>query len=442
MNPLHRALFNLIVIHSSIVFAAAQAGERITADRILKIIEKKEISTIDELLPDLPAELRENYSLVYGTRNTAQHASELTPRVILFSDDGGFQLAFTGDESVQGGNRLEMITQQSDGSYSFSQVVLEKGKAPSLELNPAFCKSCHGKVPRPIWDAYPFWPGVYGSDHDKLKPAGNSLYKGEEDAEKFLRESREIASLNEFKRLKAGRDRYRHLRGLADADYTHLADLNAHYSNTLVESGARQVMIPLLNHPDFSRYRDSFTAWYGPGPYDYLRPNQFNLHKWHIERVPGEDSVQLYAKYEAIQKQRTEELERYYRRVEERMTALDPKIKRAFKERAIAHVDQDAFSFLELLYQRLGISEELWSSGIQGIPRYSGGRKSSQVYLWKAAKEAWDAQGKSRPGQAAQAVFTPVENRYRESGLAAKAVRAGNACQGALKRALSRLIGN
>ena len=34
------------------------------------------------------------------------------------------------------------------------------------ELNPPACRDCHGDDPRPIWDAYPVWPGAYGEVDD------------------------------------------------------------------------------------------------------------------------------------------------------------------------------------------------------------------------------------------------------------------------------------
>ncbi len=141
--------------------------------------------TLEELIPQLPAEMRSNFTFVYKSRSphgglgdeSKSAVDKLHPRIILFSADGKETLAFTGNPDKPGFGIVERIRfVDGESRFEFSRYVLPEAvakEAGAAELakengkpNPAACLRCHGEDPRPISDSYPLWPGFYGSVRD------------------------------------------------------------------------------------------------------------------------------------------------------------------------------------------------------------------------------------------------------------------------------------
>ena len=132
------------------------------------------VDSVSELVPLLPDELRANFTLVYDSRSPFRTSiSPDYPRVILFSNDGRFVLTFTGDERQPGANLLESMS-FDDASATFALKAYLLPAAERTAWRPsaaaANCGRCHGADPRPIFDAYPLWPGFYGSQQDTFPP--------------------------------------------------------------------------------------------------------------------------------------------------------------------------------------------------------------------------------------------------------------------------------
>jgi hypothetical protein len=147
------------------------------------------VDTVEELVPLLPEELRSNFTFVYKSRSPFRDSiSPDYPRVILFTNDARFVLTFTGDERKPGANLLESLSFDAESARFRTRAYLlpaaeRTGWKPSPEA--ANCARCHGADARPIFDAYPLWPGFYGSQldtfpHDRL---GDREYR---DYERFL----------------------------------------------------------------------------------------------------------------------------------------------------------------------------------------------------------------------------------------------------------------
>ncbi len=136
---------------------------------IEKIIQRKKPKNIDELLAFLPDSYRRHFVLMYESRSL--HKSSITPefpRIIFFGQDARLILGMTGDPKKPGFQQLEIIQfNDENGAFDFYLADFSKPGTP-IEKNPQSCLQCHGNPPRPIWERYPYWPGVYGSIDDKI----------------------------------------------------------------------------------------------------------------------------------------------------------------------------------------------------------------------------------------------------------------------------------
>lgn len=133
----------------------------------------KPVETVEELIPLLPEELRQNFTFVYDSRSPFRESiSPDFPRVILFTKDGKFLLTFTGDPAKNGYGLLETM-QFDQGSARFrlraKALPAAKARGGAAPVSRT-CLRCHGQDPRPIFDSYPLWPGFYGSAEDSFPP--------------------------------------------------------------------------------------------------------------------------------------------------------------------------------------------------------------------------------------------------------------------------------
>jgi hypothetical protein len=155
------------------------------------------VRTLEELLPLLPAALRENYTLVYDSRSPFRdEITPLSPRVILFTPDTRLVLSFTGDPAGRGRDLLEAISfDDATARFTGHKITLSRTGARPSHGDARECAACHGADFRPITDSYPVWPGFYGSVRDTFAP-----------------DSRELVHYREFLATRAGTGVYRFLR--------------------------------------------------------------------------------------------------------------------------------------------------------------------------------------------------------------------------------------
>jgi hypothetical protein len=159
-----------------------------------RLLKSRPFSGVDEVLPELPKELWDNFALVYR-RGATQEGNLTHPRVLLASDDGKLILTFT-DASLQNGTHLEALT-FSDHQFKLWDIDFAAdpvtGKiVANLVEDPKDCTGCHGDRPVPIWGSPPMFRGVLGSYRDLFSPVENSW-------------------LRSFEKRAAIHPRYRHL---------------------------------------------------------------------------------------------------------------------------------------------------------------------------------------------------------------------------------------
>jgi hypothetical protein len=139
---------------------------------ILERIRKEKPGNLDDFLDGhfLPAELWQRFILIYDSRSI-QRASFEWPRVVLFSPTARLIVAFNGLKDDPHYNSLEMIQFHNEtNSFEFQEVEFGGSRRFHIpESNSSKCLRCHGgDTPRPNWDSYFLWPGIFGSEDDTL----------------------------------------------------------------------------------------------------------------------------------------------------------------------------------------------------------------------------------------------------------------------------------
>lgn len=147
--------------------AAAAATTQMSYSDLKREVASGRVQTLEQLVSLLPRAQRSRYSFVYESRS-AQFASPEFPRVIIYGEDAKTLLAFSGDQSRPQSGKLEIIEwDEASRSFQFHEIVFPDGHTPQrrVQINehPTSCLRCHQAPPRPNWDPYNFWPGVYGS---------------------------------------------------------------------------------------------------------------------------------------------------------------------------------------------------------------------------------------------------------------------------------------
>ena len=150
------------------VAASVRAGEFDFA-ALRSVIETRQVHSVEELVPLLPASLRSRYALVFASRSL-QGASYSAPRVILYGADAHLVLTFNGDPGERGFYSVETLEFAPDKQFRLREIRFPTpGSTEAVvfsEPNPTTCLACHGSPARPVWDSWPVWPGAYGQRYD------------------------------------------------------------------------------------------------------------------------------------------------------------------------------------------------------------------------------------------------------------------------------------
>lgn len=182
-----------LVLIAMLIATGVQAA--VDFEQIVSLIKNnpttgKPTQNLEELVGNLPLELRSNYTFIYQSRGPhgglgdpkASAVDRLYPRAVLFSNDGKVTLAFTSHPKKPGYNVVEAIRYRDEGArfelyrYALAEAAPEEHIDPSNGIaNPQSCLRCHGQDPRPISDSYPLWPGFYGSVRDTFPKGSKEL---------------------------------------------------------------------------------------------------------------------------------------------------------------------------------------------------------------------------------------------------------------------------
>lgn len=363
-----------ICITLTLNVSAALASLMIDSETLIELVKSKNITSVDQLLKELPPGLRRNFVLIYNSRNQAQFASETQPRVILFSNDGRFQMTFAANQEVKGGNTVEMISQQANGEYKFAS--LEFGSdGPRLHTDGKNCRACHGMKPRPIWEGYSKWPGAYGSDHQLLRVGTQK--GGYNSEERAFKEGPELKGLQSFRESDMKTGRYRFLEGAPTDDvlklYPYLSNANMHFSETLLSSSNRNLVGELLKEEKFEKYL--------PWLVEKLNKPDMEFYLTDAEVKSFPDGPGIKAELEELNRLKNKKWAAVSNDIKGRIMALNPGIYQHLSMFNQGAMDHDGYNLLQKIGDRIGVDPKLWQPGIQGHMIQAGGAEPPLVNL-------------------------------------------------------------
>lgn len=191
MTPGRHLAATVALLAGALAAAPAALAAGFSERELEALLAAHPVDTVAELVPLLPDELRENFTFVYQSRSPLKHRiSADRPRVILFTEDGSFVVTFV----TTGPERDVVETMAFDGeraAFSLRARALPAARragidAAALERE---CARCHGEDARPVFDAYPLWPGFYGSVQDTFPDELPAARKERARYLRFLRRS-------------------------------------------------------------------------------------------------------------------------------------------------------------------------------------------------------------------------------------------------------------
>src|SRR5437879_2564289 len=95
-------------VHWMALMVLTASGNALAAgiNSVMDLVDAKKISTLEQLLPQLPHDLRSNFVTVSQSRSL-QEAAPDKPRVIMFGEDAKLIIAFNG-APLKGSDKLEI----------------------------------------------------------------------------------------------------------------------------------------------------------------------------------------------------------------------------------------------------------------------------------------------------------------------------------------------
>ncbi len=174
-----KRIFIATIVGTLMIHSIARADQSFGLKELTQTIDTNGITSIEGLLPLLPKALISSFTMVNKSKSI-QEASIVNPRVILFGQTGKLILTFNGDPSQRNYNALEIMSfDEISKKYELREMIFNGSTRPILsEANPKKCTLCHNSNPRPIWDEYRTWNGVFGSNDDDLGYS-SKFYKGQ-----------------------------------------------------------------------------------------------------------------------------------------------------------------------------------------------------------------------------------------------------------------------
>jgi hypothetical protein len=152
-----------------------------TFNDLRDLIRINHLTRIEDVLanPGFPQAMRSNYTLVNASESL-QSGTYDEPRVVMFGDDARLTCTFNSETSLTGSDTMECLQfDDAQRRFDYRQIQFptpengltraEFSESGQTVDKTKHCTQCHGgNDMRPIWDEYPLWTGVYGSDHDRL----------------------------------------------------------------------------------------------------------------------------------------------------------------------------------------------------------------------------------------------------------------------------------
>lgn len=227
-------------------------------ERLIQLVNDKDITTVEQLLPLLPQDLRSRYVLMYRSRSL-QKATFMEPRAILFEGDTSFIMSFNKE------NNIETIQYRpKERKWDFQEIIFRGGEKPLVsDVNPRKCLACHQGLnrtdidPRPNWEPYNHWPGAYAGVDGETKSPFRSIRSfvdllAPTDKQTPNDLEVEIPMLDRFlAEVKPTHPRYKYLGDFKARDILNFTDI-------LLETNFYRVVRLATQTPDWDLYRDVF----------------------------------------------------------------------------------------------------------------------------------------------------------------------------------------
>jgi hypothetical protein len=110
-----------IIVGLLCVAIKAGAAAEFDFSALRSVIETRQVNSVKELVPLLPAALRSRYALIFSSRSL-QQATYSAPRVILYGSDAHLVLTFNGDASQRGFNTVETLEFGRDKHFRLREI--------------------------------------------------------------------------------------------------------------------------------------------------------------------------------------------------------------------------------------------------------------------------------------------------------------------------------
>lgn len=206
---------------------------------------------------------------------SAQGASSLNPRAIVFGKDSKFIFTFNGESKQDGFNDIEMLffREGKQAQWELRKLSFDspKNKVLLSEPNPNSCLACHQNPVRPIWSQYDIWKGAYGENDDAILDFEHDKYAGTtlSDEQKASRR-KELSAFKKFLKNKETHSRYSKLQfpeGSVVSPYStenrgsnYRLRPNLKLTESLLALHSKVLVSRLKSHPEFEKEKKFLTA--------------------------------------------------------------------------------------------------------------------------------------------------------------------------------------
>jgi hypothetical protein len=262
-----------------------------TKEDLFKSLEGKKIENIEQFIASLPETIRKNYVIIYESKSL-QSASFQKPRVIIRSPLSEVMLTFTdpqGSQNKHDSNIEMMYWDSKEKAFKLQEITFNNNSYSLSEVNPQACIKCHGDDPKPNWEPYSTWPGVYGGDAEFR--FGGELVKGER------------KNLDEFVAKAPQHPLYKHLIGLKEnfkieKSFTGGKEakglMSYKLTETLTKLNFQKIVRTMQANPNYEKFKYAtlYTAacsgWNSPYPDSLKDLNRF------VEGTGANKLIELY----------------------------------------------------------------------------------------------------------------------------------------------------
>lgn len=265
-------------------------------EEFLQSLTGKKISNLEEFISSLPEEMKKNYVLIYESKSL-QSAQFQKPRVILRSPLSEVMITFTDPEgsSNQHDQNVElMYWDKTERAFKMKEITFDKGTYKVSETNPSKCLECHGSDPRPNWEPYSTWAGVYGGDAEFR--FGGELVPGER------------KQIDQFIKSAAGHPLYKNLANLkenfkVEPSFTGGEEakglMSYKFTESLTKLNFQRIVRQMKANPEYEKFKFASLYMASPNCDPGKSPFPSSLSKLNIYMTSGRsnDLIDLYQRF-------------------------------------------------------------------------------------------------------------------------------------------------